>query len=73
MKRTLLKSRVSQVLASVAKLFGQLVENILEDDMIDVLTEEVEQEPVSNPSLVHHYLHTVRLDTAVSQFKQVYP
>ena len=47
------------------------MEHVLEDDVVNVLTQEVEQEPVAHPSLVHHDLHTVRLHSPVAELEQV--
>ena len=47
------------------------MEDVLEDDVVDVLSEEVEEEPVPHPGLVHHDLHAVGLDAAVAELEQV--
>ena len=40
------------VLVVVAQLPGQLVDDLLEDDGVDVLTQHVEQEPVAHLGLL---------------------
>lgn len=52
-------SGISQVLASISELLGELMEHVLEHDVVDVLAEEVEQEPVTHPGLVHHNLNKI--------------
>ena len=47
------------------------MENVSEHNVVNVLSQEVEQEPVTNSSLVHHHLHTVRLDPAVAQLEEI--
>ena len=47
------------------------MEDVLEDDVVDVLSEEVEEEPVAHPGLVHDDLHAVGLDAAVAELEQV--
>ena len=64
-------SGISQVLASISELLGELMEHVLEHDVVDVLAEEVEEEPVAHPGLVHHDLHAVGLDAAVAELEQV--
>ena len=39
--------------------FDQNIVPFLEDDVVDVLAEEVEQEPVTHPGLVHHNLNKI--------------
>ena len=66
-------SRISQVFTTVAELLGQLVENIFEDYLVNILAEEVEQEPVAHRRLFHHHLHALRLHPPVAQLEQVGP
>ena len=47
------------------------MENVSEHNVVNVLSQEVEQEPVTNSSLVHHHLHTVRLHPAVAQLEEI--
>ena len=47
------------------------MEHVLEDDVVNVLTQEVEQEPVAHPGLVHHDLHAVGLHSPVPELEQV--
>ena len=39
-----------------------LINTHLEDNMINVLSKEVEKEPVAHRRLLHHQLHALRLD-----------
>jgi hypothetical protein len=41
-------SGVGHVLAAIAQLLGEVVEDVTEDDVVNVLSEEVEEEPVSH-------------------------
>ena len=66
-------SWVSQVLASVSELLCELMEHVLEHNVVDVLAEEVEQEPVAHASLVHHNLYALGLDSSVAELEQVDP
>ena len=49
------------------------MEHVLEHDVVDVLAEEVEQEPVAHAGLVHHNLDTLGLDASVAELEQVDP
>ena len=66
-------SGVSQVLASVSELLCELMEHVLEHNVVDVLAEEVEQEPVAHAGLVHHNLYALGLDSSVAELEQVDP
>ena len=66
-------SWISQVLASISELLSELMEHVLEHDVVDVLTEEVEEEPISHACLVHDDLDTLGLDSPVAQLEQVDP
>ena len=50
------------VLVVVAKLPGELVDDLLEDDGVDVLAEHVEQEPVPHLGLLDDYVNAPFLD-----------
>ena len=47
------------------------MKNVSEHNVVNVLPEEVEQEPVTNTCLVHHHLHTVGLDPSVAQLEEI--
>ena len=64
-------SRVCQIFAAVSQLLGQFMEHVLEDDVVDVLTKEVQEEPITHPCLVHDNLHTIRLHSTISELEQV--
>ena len=64
-------SRVCQIFAAVSQLLGQFMEHVLEDDVVDVLTKEVQQEPITHPCLVHNNLHTIRLHPTIPELEQV--
>ena len=66
-------SGISQVLASISELLGELMEHVLEHDVVDVLAEEVEEEPIAHAGLVHNDLDTLWLDSPVAQLEQVDP
>ena len=66
-------SGVSQVLASVSELLCELMEYVLKHNVVDVLAEEVEQEPVAHAGLIHHDLYALGLDSSVAELEQVDP
>ena len=47
------------------------MKNVSEHNVVNVLSQEVEQEPVTNSSLVHDDLHTVRLDPPVAELEEI--
>ena len=49
------------------------MENIFEHNVVDILAQQVEQEPVAHSSLLHHHLHALGLDAPVAQLEQVSP
>ena len=49
------------------------MENIFEHNVVDILAQQVEQEPVAHGSLLHHHLHALGLHAPVAQLEQVSP
>ena len=49
------------------------MEYVLKHNVVDVLAEEVEQEPVAHAGLVHHDLYALGLDSSVAELEQVDP
>jgi len=49
------------------------MENIFEHYLVNILAQEVEQEPVAHRRLLHHHLHALRLHPPVAQLEQVGP
>ena len=47
------------------------MEDVAEDDVINVLAEEVEEEPVPDGRLLHDNLHALGLHAAVPQLEEV--
>ena len=61
------KSGFSDVSAAVAKLFGQLVDDILENDGVNVLPHQVDEEPVAHVGLADHHFDALALDPSVPE------
>ena len=55
----------------VAKLPGELVDDLLEDDGVDVLAEHVEQEPVAHLGLLDDDVDTLLLDQSEPDVEDV--
>ena len=55
----------------VAKLPGELVDDLLEDDGVDVLAEHVEQEPVAHLGLLDDDVDTLLLDESEPDVEDV--
>ena len=53
------------VFASVAQFLGQLVHDVFEYDGVNVLSEQVEQEPVPDDGLLHDEVDVLGLDAPV--------
>ena len=49
------------------------MEYVLKHNVVDVLAEEVEQEPVAHAGLVHHDLYALGLNSSVAELEQVDP
>ena len=58
----LAESSLTNVPTAVAKLLGQLVHHVLEDDRIHVLAEQVEEEPVADHGLLYDDVEALGFD-----------
>ncbi len=61
------KSGLPDVPAAVAELLGQLVQDVFEYDRVDVLSQEVDEEPVAHVALADDHLDALPLDAAVAE------
>ena len=60
------ESSLPDVPAAVAELLGQLVDHILEYHGVDVLAEQVDEEPVAHVGLADHHVDALALDAPVA-------
>lgn len=60
------KSCLANVPATVAQLLGQLVDHVLEDDGVDVLTHEVDQEPIAHVGFPDDHVDALALDSPIA-------
>ena len=62
---------IYHILAPIAELFGQLVEYVLKYDRIDVLPEQIYEEPVADDRLLHDDVDALVLYPPIPHFEQV--
>jgi len=62
---------VRHVFASVAQLLGQFVHDVFEYHWVNVLAEQIEEEPVSDDRLLHDQFDVFLLDASVANPQQV--
>ncbi len=60
------KSGLSDVAASIAELLGQLVNHVFEYHRVDVLPQQVDEEPVAHVALADDDLDAFALDAAIT-------
>ncbi len=65
--------RVHMIFASVAHLLGELVHHIFEYHWVNVLAQQVHEEPVADEGLFHDDLYTLSPDPSIADFHQVGP